>query len=254
MSKQRIPAENIRVLTPQNTMAEEAVGHIPEYRGVFFTGKSTNIDTGVFRTLWPEASAYVHPTAAQASTIVSDSADDAAAGTGARTMALVVLDSDFESFTIVIELNGLTPVALPFDIIALNACAVVTTGTGNVNAGAIKVQGTITEFGLIPAGNGNLLQAVKTVPKGETWVAMGFFSNCHEGDEVNVRAVAYAPSGAMQVVSENFVSSSPYDFKNFVGIPFPETFSLEVDATSTGGPNQSVVVILQFRAYKNDYV
>lgn len=239
---------------PLNTMAEEALGLLPQYRAVFFSGKSTDIDTGGHTTLWPLATAYVHPTSAETTTIISDSALDTASGTGANSMACVVLDSDYNEFTIVIELNGTTPVELPFDIIALNACAVVTAGASGVNSGVITVAGGSTTFGVIPAGNGNLLQAVKTVPKGETWVAMGFFANCIEGNEVEIRANAFTPSGIMQVVSENFVTDAPYDFKNFVGIPFPETFSLEVDAISTGSPNQSSVVILQFRAYKNDYV
>src|SRR5213592_3904993 len=73
--------------------------------------------------------------------IVSDSANDAAAGTGARTVAVVYLDANYASKTAVLTLNGLTPVALPETVMRVNMVAVSTSGTfGGNNIGNISIR------------------------------------------------------------------------------------------------------------------
>lgn len=72
----------------------------------------------------------------------SDSANDTAAGTGARTVLIVGLDSNYTEVIQVITLNGVTPVAVPTQIMRRNVFIVLSAGSGRVNAGNIILETT----------------------------------------------------------------------------------------------------------------
>ena len=57
-------------------------------------------------TIWSEGGLYVYPTSASTMYISSSSADDTAAGTGARTATVYGLDADFEQISVTVSLNG----------------------------------------------------------------------------------------------------------------------------------------------------
>ncbi len=60
--------------------------------------------------LWPVTGSLVHQIAASPIDIVSDSANDTAAGSGARTLFVQGLDANFDQIGEAIDLDGLTPV------------------------------------------------------------------------------------------------------------------------------------------------
>lgn len=93
-------------------------------------------------TLWAGgATSYVQLTAGAAMEAVSASANDAAAGTGARTIKVWGLDSTYTPFVETITMNGTTPVPLVnTSVIAINKTEVVTAGSGLVNAGKIDIR------------------------------------------------------------------------------------------------------------------
>src|ERR1043165_1960875 len=102
--------------------------------------------------------------------IRSTSANDSAAGTGARTIGVATLDSNLapeflnargmpESRTL--SLNGTTPVQLPAVIGASNGLLVLTAGSGETNDGDIILEDTVGGIvrGIIKAGQGFANQA-----------------------------------------------------------------------------------------------
>lgn len=94
--------------------------------------------TNAFETVWGPSSSYVQLTTAVAMELVSSSANDTAAGTGARTVQVIGLDGSYVPFTETVTLNGTTPVALAnTSAIAINALKVLTAGSGGINAGTI---------------------------------------------------------------------------------------------------------------------
>lgn len=100
---------------------------------------------------------------------VSTSANDTAAGTGARTVTYNVLDANYIPKTITINTNGLTPVPVG-NIIASNGSRAILVGSNNSNVGDLILRdvsgGTIR--GIILAGVGISRQASYTIPAGHS--------------------------------------------------------------------------------------
>lgn len=109
--------------------------------------------------------------AAEALNIVSGSANDTAAGTGARTVKVEGLNSSGawaeETFT----MNGTTPVVSTSTWLRVIRAYIVAAGSGGTNAGAITIKHNTTTaniFCVIKAGRGQAANAVFTVPAGKT--------------------------------------------------------------------------------------
>jgi len=121
---------------------------------------------GTREDMWTAGGDYVFPVAAMQMNIVSDSADDDAAGTGARTVYIHYLDSSFREKDHVFTMNGITAVVGPADIYRVNHMEVLTAGTGSHAAGNIlltNTAGTVT-YSRIGANGNMALQAIYTIP------------------------------------------------------------------------------------------
>jgi len=129
-------------------------------------------------TIWSEGGLYVYPTSASTMYISSSSADDTAAGTGARTATVYGLDADFEQISVTVSLNGQTGVQLngALNWYRVNRIVVNTAGSGGANAGVLYVGTEATPSGGVPAtkyatvaiGDNQTLMCVWTVPVGYT--------------------------------------------------------------------------------------
>ena len=73
-------------------------------------GRSLAATTGT--DVWAVGTSFVEPATAAAITIVSSNANDTAAGTGARTVFVEYIDSNYNSVTVTVTMNGTTPVAV----------------------------------------------------------------------------------------------------------------------------------------------
>lgn len=126
--------------------------------------------TNQTRTFWGYgATANLHmPTSAVAMTIVSSSANDTAAGSGARTVLVEGLGADYVYQTQVVTMNGTTPVTLAANYLRILQVKVVTTGSGLLNAGNLTVAtvsgGNVT--GYVLANQGQMGSLDYTVPAG----------------------------------------------------------------------------------------
>jgi hypothetical protein len=100
--------------------------------------------------------------------IVSDSANDTSAGTGARTAILTYLDANYTQKTVVLTLNGLTPVAIADPIMRINGLVVVSSGTfGGNNVGNLSVRaagGLGATYSYMLAGHGIARSSMFTTP------------------------------------------------------------------------------------------
>jgi len=105
--------------------------------GVNKFGSNPDIDTAAEESIWANGGLYVWPTAARIHDIVSDSTDDAAAGTGARTVFIEGIGADGKEQTETVTLNGTTDVPTTKTWLAINRMVVLTAGTGGKNAGVI---------------------------------------------------------------------------------------------------------------------
>jgi hypothetical protein len=130
--------------------------------------------------VWPGAAAvYPLPSAGVSLEVVSSSASDAAAGVGAQKVTIDTLDVNYAVIaSVVVSLNGVTPVAVPGGAVyfRLNAARTgmvtpdVTARQKNVGDITIRDAGGGTVRGVILAGVGVLQQAIYTVPAGFTLI------------------------------------------------------------------------------------
>lgn len=100
--------------------------------------------------------------------ILSSSANDTAAGTGARTVAVQYLDADYLQRTVVVTLNGATPVAIAADCFRHQLTTVMSAGSTNNNVGnlTIRVAGGGATRAFMPLTFGVTRQGSFTVPAG----------------------------------------------------------------------------------------
>lgn len=110
------------------------------------------------------------PTSGQTLYLVSTSASDTAAGTGARTIRTVYLDANGLQQVRTDTLNGLTPVSIGTGYTFIQWCEVATAGSSGVPVGDISITSTngaattATTFERVPAGGNRSLSGRYKVP------------------------------------------------------------------------------------------
>lgn len=129
--------------------------------------------------------------------ISSSSANDTAAGTGARTIDVYGLDKDFNFIKETITLNGQTKVTTALSYRRVFEIVVVTAGTGFVNAGDLYVvkagtggtytggvPGTLTSAAIKALAGDNFgLSGIWTAPRGTSYslMAIGLSARAQSG-------------------------------------------------------------------------
>lgn len=105
------------------------------------------------------------PTDAEVVSFVSDSVNDTAGGTGARTLRVFGLGEDWLEQEESVALNGATPVATAKKYVRVNGHEVETAGSGGVNAGRILASQAVNGVvDAILAGAGRSHPGRYTVP------------------------------------------------------------------------------------------
>ena len=152
--------------------------HAHVYKYGYNSAASTANDT-----VWAQGGSYTWPAAAAKLEVTSSSADDKGtptAGTGARTVTLEGLDASLLEISETVTLNGQTAVETDAAFLRLHRMFVVTSGSGDTNAGVIyaaNVSGTHSSgvptnlalvYSTIAATEGQTLQSFYTVPANKT--------------------------------------------------------------------------------------
>lgn len=139
-----------------------------------------NPDVDATEDVWDGGGTYTWPSAAATTTIVSSNtngADDAAEGTGARTVNVFGLDADGLEISETATMNGTNAVTLTNSYYRVYRAYVLTAGSGGTNAGDIQVKHGSTVLAQINVGNGQTLMAIYTVPANKTGYIMGYYAS-----------------------------------------------------------------------------
>ena len=156
-------------------LIEVQKGDVPGHSIVHKFGEST-----VGTTLQPvtESGFYRTPTVATALEFVSDDVNDTAAGSGAREITVIGLNSSWVEVTQTFATNGTTPVALVTDLIRLYRWYVSSSGTyadqsNGSHAGTLTIReagaGQVwTTIDTTPLAKGQSQIGVYTIPVGKT--------------------------------------------------------------------------------------
>lgn len=144
-----------------------------EIRHVF--GYNPDVDSGTEETIWTAGGLYVHLDTPTILTVSSTSANDTSAGTGARTVYILGINSTGGEVSETVTLNGQTAVNTTHTYTEIQTAQVLTVGSGGQNAGSISLgTGTVTAgvpaniYGHILAGENQSLMGHYTVPAGYT--------------------------------------------------------------------------------------
>jgi hypothetical protein len=172
-----------------------ARGQIQGHTNVLVFGYNPDIDTSE-ETVWPNGGTIPHPTVASVLKISSSSADDTSAGTGARTVYIEGVDGDYNVVSETVTLNGQTAVNTTNSYLYVNSFYVLTTGSGEANAGNINAgTGTVTSgvpavlYDIIATGYNNRTTGHYCVPAGYTgYMVTGTISSGQASGSTSITA------------------------------------------------------------------
>ena len=185
--------------------------------------------------------------------IVSTSANDAAAGTGARTGLYFSLDTDFNEVVTPFTLNGTTPVTLGAGHHRRQSVRVITGGSSEKNEGKITVQvaGAGAVRAVIDIGRSRNFDGQFTIPAGKFAVplyAHTMLNKNYDGFRAfEFRNAAVADSvwsgNALVPLYQNIVS---FEVRAAGMVPEKTDINGKVMTSSTGG---TCVTIVEFFLY-----
>lgn len=217
-------------------IAEKAV---PGHKAWNKYGFNPNVGTAI-ETVWDFSTTYTFPVAAIQMEIVSDSANDTALGSGARTVTIDYLDGSLGEHSETLTMAGLVVVpTVATNIYRINSFRCVSAGSGGRPAGNIILRGigAGTTYDYMAAGFNRARTLIYTVPANKI---------------LFITSVTYSVSEATKGV--RIISSANYDdstdtlldnefFLNFSEIfLFNQSFyrPLETPTRFTAGTNVKV--------------
>lgn len=226
-------------------MLEVAKGNVPGHSHINKFGHNAAVAiTG--EDVWAGGGTYnFYPTSAVACTIVSDSVNDdgSPVGTGARTVEVYGLDSNWDLQQETVTIDGTTSVNLANSYIRLYRAEVLTAGSVGTNDGNITIAGGGNTGAYIAAGDGQTQQAIYTIPNGKTgyfikgYVAISDDDKAGEVAEFKWKARANnGTTGAWQTKGQMANRSNgsgwwAYEYGIPVG-PIPEKTDLRIECFS----------------------
>ena len=223
-------------------------GQIQGHSNVIVFGYNADVDTSE-ESVWPTDGTVPHPSAESVLKISSGSTDDAAAGTGARTVFIEGLDGDYNVVSETVTLNGQTAVNTTNSYLYVNRFTVLTAGSGGKNAGIIYAgTGTVTTgvpaviYDLIAAGYNNRTTGHYCVPAGFTgYMVEGIFSAGASSGNTSVTGFLkqQGPDGILRVGSVTTVNNSAAIYMFDPPYTIPEKNS--VSAYAIGSSNNNSV-------------
>lgn len=219
---------------------------LPKYLRVAALGNNPDVDTDtVPEDVWSGGGVYPWMTANTSLEIVSGSVNDAAAGTGARTVMINGLNDSYEPVTQTVTLNGTTPVALPTQMFRINNALILTSGTGQVNAGVITIRdaGAGTTRAIIPLGYGITRQSQYTVRAGYTLqIVSSLFNVQRQGADPGATVAVWTrgSNGTYRMPLEITVSTNPYRHDGVPGIIVTEKTDFGFRCTAVKNANTDI--------------
>jgi hypothetical protein len=224
-----------------------ARGQVDGHKTLFKFGINGDVGTSV-ETVWAQGGIYVYPASATVMKISSSSADDAAAGTGARTISIAGLDANYNEISETVILDGQTAVNTVNSYLRISRMFVVTAGSGATAAGTIYAgTGTVTSgvpatvYGMIALGANQTQMTFWTVPAGYTLYLTGLFytsANTTANAWTNFQLIQRPLGGVFRQQSSSRVpGNGDFVIDLHTPIAFAEKTDIEVRAVASTSPS-----------------
>jgi len=239
---------------------EVARGNITGFRSVQLIGSNPSVGTN-FEDIWDVGGTLIYPTAGETWEIVSDSADDAAAGTGVRTVDMTYLDDALVEQTETLTMNGTTPVTfVATDAFRAIRCRAATWGSTLENQGNIDIRVSgggnprcrIIRDVIVPAdpiGQNTSLDVHYTVPASKIGFVISITTNVAKGQDAILRALlrrasgdGFTVSGELSAYQNSFVSE--FD-KGLTALPAGTDVKIIARSSNVAAPTSVFISILE---------
>jgi hypothetical protein len=222
----------------------------PGFRRIIALGNNPSVDTAsVPEDIWTGGGLYPWMTAATSLEAVSGSANDTAAGTGARTIIVNGLDINYAEISETVTMNGATAVPLVAQFFRINSVLTTTVGSLQVNDGDITIRdaGAGTTRAIMPLGKGILRQSQFTVPAGHfLQVTDHLFTINRSGGTTHYATVStWQRNGAGIIrmpLEVSFSERQPYLQNGVPGIPYPEKTDVQMRCTNVTANSTDLTV------------
>lgn len=223
-----------------------ARNQIQAHRSVVVFGFNPDVDATQV-SVWPLPSLITFPASAIQMTVSSTSADDTAAGTGARTIVVQGLDANYNEVSETVTLNGQTAVTMTASLIRINYAYVLTAGSGNSAAGDIYIgTGTVTAgvpattYDIIKFDYNTTITGSWTVPAGYTaYVSQGLFSSGQSGgsNQVQGRLLTRGTDNIRRTAAVTSINNGVADYVFEYPIVIQEKTTIEATAIGSSSNN-----------------
>lgn len=233
---------------------EVARGRVTGISAVNKFGRCDNVDNGSDSDIWDganttdtESKIWVAPTAARIHQIASSSANDTAAGTGARTIKLYGLTSwDAKEVSETIIMNGTSDVPTANAYVIIHRIKVETFGSAGPNVGIITATAdtNATVTAKIMAGAGQTQMAIYGVPSGQTAYCTHYYASAIKAATAlsveikllcNVQPdnelVGFLTKHTLGAATEG-TSNLEHFFQPYVGYPGPAILKIQCNSSS----------------------
>lgn len=246
-----------------NFIQEVSKGNIPGHSIVHVIGRNPSVGTA-FEDIWDAGGTFTYATSGEQWEVVSTSTNDSAAGTGARTMIIEYLDSNYTEQSETITLNGTTAVStIATNMFRMVKARVNTAGSTFENQGELilrVVGGGSRRGGILRdtfvANDANGLNASQdahyTVPAGKTVYLEHAITNVSKNHDMVIRLKSRLFGEdvfSMDAELSNYQSSFPIDLSTGP-IKFVEKTDIKVVARSNND-DVPVNVIMIFLVINN---
>ena len=183
-------------------------------------GRSATIGTGSLQTVWTYSANWIPAQVAQPVRIkAGGNANDTTAGTGAQTVDVTFLDSNWNEVIETLVTNGaLASASTSLSAFRVLSCKVRNVGVyhgGNIADIVIEQETSGNIMAHIQAEEGSTLQTVYTVPAGQTMYITEIFVSVGQADSCNVRL--YEVSNADDMVTPFTAKHDEWGVSDFSG-------------------------------------
>lgn len=223
-----------------------ARGQIAQHQSVVVFGYNSDVDTSI-ETVWPYGGILTFPSAALQMKVSSDSANDTAAGTGARTVYIEGLDVNHAVISETVTLNGQTAVLTTQSFLHVNNFYVATAGSGKSAAGSIYIgTGTVTAgvpatvYDVILLDYNARITGSYTVPAGYTaYLEQGLFSagQVSGSNAVTGRLVTRGEDDIRRTAAIVTLNNGAADYSFEYPVSIPEKTTIEAQAVGAAVNN-----------------
>lgn len=111
-------------------------------------GYNSDVDTASTEIIAEFGGTFSIMTSADTLDVVSSSAQDGVAGTGALSIQLTGIDANHLEQTEIVTMNGITPVTTSNSWLGINRAVVISSGTNDANVGTITIDDTAGTVGV----------------------------------------------------------------------------------------------------------